>query len=125
MKSTESPQNDHHPKSSYSSDRSSITFTKLFNATTFVTTKYSVKLKVSDSQTGEPVKDVLACILNAENPRGATFKLTAERGTLNIRSLAAGSYLVTLKKAGYSSQTVKIDLQHNQSSVVNIKLDTN
>lgn len=86
--------------------------------------KFSVKLKIADSQTGAPVKGVLACIVSAENPKGTIFKSTAEQGSLKIRLSEAGAYHITLKKSGYASQCIELNLNGTHRSVVNINLES-
>ena len=86
--------------------------------------KFSVKLKVADSQTGAPVKGVLACIVSAENLKGTIFKSTAEQGSLKIQLSEAGAYQITLKKAGYASQCIELNLNGTHRSVVNINLES-
>ncbi|MEI7522939.1 MAG: hypothetical protein WCJ95_01345 [Mariniphaga sp.] len=125
MNNPNSNQNDHSRKGNHFSDHSKLTFSQTHEVSTFTSSKYSVRLKVADSNTGAPVKGVLACIIYVKNPKITIFKSTAEKGSVSIRSLEAGTYQVTLKKAGYTSQIVHLSIFGNLRTVVNMNLESN
>lgn len=90
----------------------------------------AVKGLVTDAKTGEPLKGVSVSFvldggvtkLKATNGNGHIDKKTAEKGGFNIKSLAAGTYQVTLKKPGYVDQVATVSVADGEMSEVNIKL---
>lgn len=48
-------------------------------------------------------------------------KITAAKGGVNVKSMSAGNYHITFRKAGYADQTVTVSVNDGESTVVNIK----
>lgn len=93
--------------------------------------KLSVKGLVSDAQTSAPIKgvsvsfaldgDVMKAAATGET--GAVLvKKTADKGGFNVTSLAAGTYKVTLKKAGYAEQIVTVYVNDGEMTMMDFKL---
>lgn len=91
----------------------------------------SVKGMVTDAQTGAPVKGVTVSFSldgGLSKAKGATstpdvVKKTADKGGFNIKSLASGTYQVTLKKAGYADQVITASVNDGEMTIVDAKLD--
>jgi hypothetical protein len=90
----------------------------------------SLKGSVSDAASGEYLKGVTLIIaLEASKTAVATnvkskeiVKKTADKGGFIIKSLAAGTYVITVKKAGYIDQLVKVAINDGEMSVLDIQL---
>lgn len=94
--------------------------------------KLSVRGLVSDAQTSAPLKGVsVSFALDGDAMKaGATseasavlVKKTAEKGGFNVTSLAAGTYRVTLKKAGYTEPTLTVYVNDGELTLVDVKLE--
>jgi hypothetical protein len=93
----------------------------------------SISLKgiVTDASTGEPLKSVTlkfskngtSAKLKPLNGKDYLIKKTADKGGFMIKTLAEGSYMVTVTKPGYIEQTATINVSDKQMSVLDIKLD--
>jgi hypothetical protein len=92
----------------------------------------SVKGLVTDAQTGLPLKGVtVSFALDGGMAKTATktttepelVKKTAEKGGFNIKGLAAGTYQVTLKKAGYADQVATISVSDGEMTELKISLE--
>ena len=90
--------------------------------------KLSLKLKVLDAETGEPIKGALVSIAFESNSKNINEKKvvlerkTAQKGGINVKSLGAGTYLVTFRKAGYTDLTVVININDGEMTVLNVNL---
>lgn len=96
----------------------------------------AVKGLVTDAETGEPVKGVTVefalndgAVMMAKASKATTTKTTssvkkktAEKGGFNIKSLPAGTYQVTLKKAGYADQITTISVNDGEKSDLNVSI---
>lgn len=91
----------------------------------------SVKGLVTDAQTGSPLKGVtVSFALDGGMMKAATastsdpelVKKTAEKGGFNVKSLASGTYQVTLKKAGYADQVATISVSDGEMTELKISL---
>jgi hypothetical protein len=49
-------------------------------------------------------------------------KKTAERGGFKVKSLASGTYQVTLKKVGYTDQVVTVNVNDGEMTELNVSL---
>jgi len=96
--------------------------------------KLAVKGMVADAQSGEPVKGVtvsfsldgdMVHLSAAKNGKPVAVKTTAAKGGFNIKSLAAGTYAVSFKKAGYAEQTATLNVNDGEMTVVEVKLVKN
>jgi len=92
----------------------------------------SVKGLVTDAQTGSPLKGVtVSFALDGGMAKTAAkaanepeiVKKTAEKGGFNIKSLAAGTYQVTSKKAGYADQVATISVNDGEMTELKISLE--
>lgn len=52
-------------------------------------------------------------------------KKTADKGGFNIKTLPAGKYNVTCRKAGYAEQSAEIAVSDGELSVLNLQLSKN
>lgn len=97
------------------------------------TGKLAVKGLVSDAQTGEPVKGVTVSFamdggmvhLSSVNAKPNVVKITATKGGFNIKSLAAGTYAVSFKKAGYAEQTATVNVNDGEMTMVEVMMVKN
>ena len=92
----------------------------------------SVKGVVTDASTGKPIKGVTvsfaldggsmmmakASTATSTTPDTITKK-TAKKGGFNIKSLPAGTYQVTIKKAGYTDQVITININDGEMTDFN------
>jgi hypothetical protein len=96
--------------------------------------KLSVKGLVIDAQSGEALKGVIisfvpdtgmAKMASADSTAGGNeiVKKSAGKGGFHIKSLAAGTYRVTLKKAGYADQTIIINVNDGERTEIKVKLE--
>ena len=91
----------------------------------------TVKGMVTDAQTGLPLKGVtVSFALDGGMAKAAMattepeiVKKTAEKGGFNIKSLAAGTYQVTSKKAGYADQVATISVNDGEMTELKISLE--
>jgi len=93
--------------------------------------KLSLKMKVLDSLTGEPIKGAIASITLESNSKNVNEKLVviekkmAKMGGANIKTLASGTYIVTIRKVGYTDQTVVININDGEITILNVSLVKN
>ena len=97
----------------------------------------SVKGLVTDAATGEPIKGVTVTFaLDGGTPMAArsakagahtaaVTKKTAEKGGLQVKSLPTGTYIVTLRKAGYADEVVTIYVNDGEMTVLNVSISRN
>jgi hypothetical protein len=91
----------------------------------------SVNGLVTDAQTGSPLRGVtVSFALDGGMAKTATkttepelVKKTAEKGGFKIKSLEAGTYQVTLKKAGYADQVASISVNDGEMTELKISLE--
>ena len=86
----------------------------------------SVKGNVTDASTDEPLKSAHLKFKNTGSParlNAGLTKQTADKGGFMIRTLAEGSYQVTITKPGYKEQTVTVNVSTGEMSILDIKLD--
>lgn len=91
----------------------------------------SVKGIVTDASNGEPLKSVTlkfstngtSAKLKSANGNSDLTKKTADKGGFMIKTLAEGTYQVTITKPGYKEQTVTVNVSDGEMSVLDIKLD--
>ena len=101
------------------------------------TTTLSVKGLVTDSITGEPVKGATIEFSPAEAVMMMTkteksvvspiivTKKTAEKGGIQVKSLPAGTYQVTIKKVGYADVVTTVNVNDNEMSLLNVEISKN
>lgn len=95
------------------------------------TSTLSVKGMVADAQTGAPIKGVTVSFAldgGMSRAKGAAstpdvVKKTADKGGFNVKSLPAGTYLVSLKKAGYADLVTSVSVNDGEMSIVDARLD--
>ena len=95
------------------------------------TSTLSVKGMVADAQTGAPVKGVTVTFAldgGMSRAKGAAstpdvVKKSADKGGFNVKSLPAGTYLVSLKKAGYADLVTSVSVNDGEMSIVDAKLE--
>jgi len=86
------------------------------------TTKLSMKIVVTETGSDEPVKGVSVRAVLVSDPTVILEKITAAKGGSNIKSMSAGNYHITFRKAGYADQTVTVSVNDGETTLVNIKL---
>ncbi|MBW8334376.1 MAG: carboxypeptidase-like regulatory domain-containing protein [Prolixibacteraceae bacterium] len=91
--------------------------------------KMSVKGLVTDGQTGEPIKGVAISFWpdgDATKTYAASeaslVKKTANKGGFYVNSMPAGTYRITLQKAGYAEQTLMVYVNNGELTTVDVKL---
>jgi hypothetical protein len=85
--------------------------------------RLSLKAKVTDSVTGELLKNVIVSFaLEGRLSKLALIKKTAAKGGFSIKSLAAGTYQVTFTKAGYIDQVITINITDGEMTLVAVKM---
>lgn len=82
----------------------------------------SVKGKVTDAATGNPIKDATLIFCLSGNNDVVMGKKTAEKGGYMIKSLDEGEYTVTISKVGYQSQTVEFIVNSSELCELNVAL---
>ncbi len=93
--------------------------------------KLAVKGTVADAQGGAPIKGVTVTFVlygamaKTANVNPDFVKITAAKGGFNVKSLAAGTYQVTFKKAVYVLQTATVNVNDGELTIVNIALEKN
>lgn len=94
--------------------------------------KLAVKGSVSDAKNGEPIKGVTVTFMpdgepvatmQATNGEAVLSKTTADKGGFNIKSIPAGTYHVSFKKAGYIEQTMTVNVNDGELTVVDTVLE--
>ena len=58
----------------------------------------------------------------ASSPTVVVTKKTAEKGGIQVKSMPAGTYQVTLKKAGYADQIVTVSVNDGEMTVLNVSI---
>lgn len=101
------------------------------------TSTLSVKGLVTDAMTGEPVKGAIiefspaeAVMMMAKAERMVSSpvivsKKTAEKGGIQVKSLPAGTYQVTIKKVGYADVVTTVNVNDNEMSLLNVEISKN
>jgi len=93
--------------------------------------KLAVRGTVSDAQSGESIRGVVVSFVlnghenelaNATGSKAEVVKKTAAKGGFTVKSLAAGIYRVSFKKAGYVEQAVTAAVNDGELTVVNVAL---
>jgi hypothetical protein len=90
----------------------------------------SLKGSVSDAASGEYLKGATLTIALEESKTALAtngrskdiVKKTAEKGGFQIKSLAAGTYQITIKKGGYVDQILKVVINDGEMTVLDIQL---
>jgi len=93
----------------------------------------SLKGLITDAETGLPEKgatitfaldgvQMLAKLSKASSSTTVLTKKTAEKGGVNIKSLPAGTYQVTIKKAGFADQVVTVNVNDGKLTVMNVSI---
>jgi hypothetical protein len=85
-------------------------------------TKLSMKITVTEAATDGPVKGVSVRAVLVSDPTVIIEKTTAAKGGANIKSMTAGNYHITFRKAGYADQAVTASVNDGETTAVNIKL---
>ena len=91
----------------------------------------ALKGKITDSVSGAGLKGATITItpdssnksLKASGGNSAVVKRTADKGGFNVKSLAEGSYSVTISKPGYKDAVVTVDVTNGELSVVDVELE--
>jgi hypothetical protein len=65
---------------------------------------------------------MMAKASKASSPTTILTKKTAEKGGLQVKSLSAGTYLVTIKKVGFADQVVTINVNDGEMTVLNVSI---
>lgn len=85
-------------------------------------------------QSSEPEKGVIVSFsldggqdntIASTNGHPDVVKTNASKGGFNIKSLAAGTYAVSFKKAGYAEQTATVNVNVGEMTIVEVKLVKN
>jgi hypothetical protein len=91
--------------------------------------KLSVKGLVTDGQTGKPVKGVaISFWLDGDATKtyaadeASLVKKTANKGGFYVNWMPAGTYRITLQKAGYAEQTLTVYVNNGELTTVDVKL---
>jgi hypothetical protein len=92
----------------------------------------AVKGKITDSVSGAGLKGATVTFtadagnktLSVTTSGNSLFKRTADKGGFNIKSLAEGSYSVTVSKPGYKDAVVTVNVTNGELSVVDVKLES-
>ncbi len=91
--------------------------------------KLAVMGTVTDALTNEPVRGVVISfwpdgdgMKTAATGDASLVKKTAEKGGFKISSMPAGTYRVTLQKAGYAEQTLTVYVNNGELTVVDVQL---
>ena len=97
-------------------------------------TTLSVKGQITDAATGAPIQGAIiefvpadAAVPMAKAGRSAASpvavtKKSAAKGGIQVKSLPAGTYLVTVKKVGYADTVVTIHINDNETSQLNVAI---
>ncbi len=97
-------------------------------------TTLSVKGVITDAATGAPIQGAIiefvpadAAVLMAKAGRSvpspvSVSKKSAVKGGIKVKSLPAGTYLVTVKKVGYADTVVTIYVNDNEMSLLNVAI---
>ena len=94
----------------------------------------SVKGLVTDAITGEPIKGAMVefsqvvgtmMMAKASATTAVLTKKTAEKGGIQVKSLPAGTYQVTIKKVGYADQIVTISVNDGEMTDLNVSISKN
>ena len=81
---------------------------------------------------GEPIKGVTVTFMpdgeplatmQVSNGEAVLSKTTADKGGFNIKSIPAGTYHVSFKKAGYTEQTMTVNVNDGELTVVDATLE--
>lgn len=91
--------------------------------------KLAVKGMVTDALTNEPLPGVVVSfwpdgdgMKTAATGDASLVKKTAEKGGFKISAMPAGTYRVTLQKAGYAEQTLTVYVNNGELTVVDVQL---
>lgn len=94
----------------------------------------SVKGLVTDATSGEPVKNATVEFLPTEpammmakagkaaKATPLVSKKTAEKGGIQVKSLPAGTYQVTVKKVGYADVVTTVYVNDNEMSMMHVEI---
>ena len=91
--------------------------------------RLSLTATVTDIQNGEPVKGVLFTFKPAlstgmlGNANTEITKKSAEKGSFNVKNMAAGSYNVLVSKPGYKDKTVTVIVVDGERSELVVELE--
>ena len=93
--------------------------------------KLAVKFKITDSSAGKGLAGALIAFepINGtviKSKAGADLvknvKIASAKGGLNLKTLPAGTYLITASKEGFMPQTVTVYLNDGELTTVNVAL---
>ncbi len=86
----------------------------------------SLKAKVTDSITNEPLKGIHIEVQNADdNQSKFIVKKTAKKGGVKIANLAEGKYYLSLSSPGYTSKEMEFYVNNSALTNINIALARN
>ncbi len=98
-------------------------YTKSRKIVVMGTRKMALICALVNALTKDGLQGVLITIVTADNTH--TLKMvtkTAAKGGARIKSLADGTYLVTFSKHGFTSQTITVYINSNETTKVNVLL---
>ncbi|MGQ8338635.1 carboxypeptidase-like regulatory domain-containing protein [Sunxiuqinia sp. A32] len=92
--------------------------------------KLSLRAKVLNSQTGEPIPGVTVTFwkdgnlskAEASEEVASVIKQTAEKGGFNIKDMDTGTYLAHLQKEGYNEQSLTVYVNEGELTTMNVSL---
>jgi hypothetical protein len=91
--------------------------------------RLSLTATVKDIYNGQPVKGVLftfrPVLANGFQGNGNSeiTKKTADKGSFNVKNMAAGSYNVVVSKPGYKDKTITVIVVDGERSDLNVELE--
>lgn len=79
--------------------------------------RLALRIHVKEAGSGIPLANVLIG-LNG----GKEKKKSSEKGNCQVKNLAQGSYVLSFEKAGYQSQSLKINIIDGETTLVNVEM---
>jgi hypothetical protein len=90
--------------------------------------KLALRAVVTDAISGEPLKKARFTFrlnggMHAMNGNGAIVKETSEKGTIQLKKLDPGNYLVSVQKNGYKNKEVEVNIPGNERVDLKVGLE--